>query len=318
MKMRPVILASAFVLTPFGASAQLLDFPGGAARTAERVEQLASYRLPIGPWDGEEIQAIWAEGEVVQQAWQVRAEGITTLQMLAPLREQLIEQGFDILFECDANICGGFDFRYATDVLPEPAMHVDLGDYRFLSAQRMGDTQPEYISLLVSRSSLKSFIQVMRIGARLGSAEKLISASTKTPMPLSAPTVAKRTGPLAATLEDAGHVVLDDLLFPTGSSRLGEGDFPSLSELAAYLLANPDRKIVLVGHTDSEGGLDGNIALSRKRARSVMDRLLKEFGVPSRQVKAQGVGFLSPLASNLTDDGRTKNRRVEVILTSTQ
>ena len=76
--------------------------------------------------------------------------------------------------------------------------------------------------------------------------------------------------------------------------------------------------MVLVGHTDAEGALEGNIALSKRRATAVMERLVSVYGVEAAQVSADGVGFLSPLASNLTADGRAQNRRVEVVLTSTE
>ena len=111
---------------------------------------------------------------------------------------------------------------------------------------------------------------------------------------------------------------LDDLSFATGSSDLSEGQYASLARLAAYLLANPDKTVALVGHTDSEGSIAGNIALSKRRAASVLERLVSVYDVPRRQMEAEGVGYLSPRASNLTAEGRVKNRRVEVILTSTQ
>jgi OOP family OmpA-OmpF porin len=125
-------------------------------------------------------------------------------------------------------------------------------------------------------------------------------------------------GSLGERLEAGGFVVLEDLVFESGSSRLEEGDFDSLSALAAYLKANPGRTVTLVGHTDASGSLSGNTALSRNRALSVRERLLTTYGVPASQVTAEGAGFLAPRDTNLTEEGRARNRRVEVILTSTQ
>jgi OOP family OmpA-OmpF porin len=76
--------------------------------------------------------------------------------------------------------------------------------------------------------------------------------------------------------------------------------------------------VVLVGHTDASGGLAGNTALSRARAASVRDRLMAEYAVPAAQITAEGVGYLAPRATNKTEDGRARNRRVEAILTSTR
>ena len=80
----------------------------------------------------------------------------------------------------------------------------------------------------------------------------------------------------------------------------------------------PARTVARVGHTDSAGGLDGNIALSKQRAGSVLERLVSDYGVSRLQLEAEGMGYLAPVATNLTEDGRNANRRVEVIITSTQ
>jgi hypothetical protein len=64
-----------------------------------------------------------------------------------------------------------------------------------------------------------------------------------------------------------GAAPLDDLRFRTGASELSATDYPSLLALAAFLAENPDRRVVLVGHTDAEGGRDSNIALSEAAPR---------------------------------------------------
>jgi len=126
------------------------------------------------------------------------------------------------------------------------------------------------------------------------------------------------TGDLAQQLESQGRYVLSDLAFETGSAQLGDAVFPSLQKLADYLVANPERTVALVGHTDSVGSLDGNIALSKRRAGSVLERLVTTYNIPRRQLEAEGMGYLAPVSTNLTEEGRTLNRRVEVIITSTQ
>lgn len=295
------------------AGAVTLDFPGNATLAAEKVSALDAYDMPTGPWTEEGMPVLTAEGELRQQAWRVEAAGLTTLQLLRPLRDQLEAAGFEVLFECRAEGCGGFDFRFATRVLPAPDMYVDLGDFRFLSASHTdADGETELVSLLVSRSDQAGFVQMTRVGP---AGDTPLAAASEAPARAAGPAP---TGDIAATLEAAGHVVLSDLTFDTGSAQLGQGEFPSLQALADYLLANPDRTIALVGHTDAVGALDGNIALSRRRAGSVLERLATDYGVPRRQMEAQGMGYLAPVASNLTEEGREANRRVEVIVTSTE
>jgi hypothetical protein len=93
-----VRLAIILALCATSASALTLEFPANARAVTESIEQYSSRKLPISAFDDGDIQSIWAEGEVRQEAWHVPSSSITTLQILAPLREQLMDSGFDILF----------------------------------------------------------------------------------------------------------------------------------------------------------------------------------------------------------------------------
>lgn len=288
-----------------------LELPGSATRSAIRSEAIASYQMPIGAWSSNGLPTLTTEGQLNQQVWKIQAANLTTLQILETLRQQLADEGYRTLFECATEACGGFNFRYETEVVAEPDMHVDLGDFRFLSAERTTDGTPEYISLLISRSANTGFVQEMQIGQRAPDAPEFTISSKSNPA--LEPDLAM---PLAESLENKGFYILEDLKFSVGSAQLDREEFDTLISLATYLEAHPDRKVALVGHTDSEGSLNSNVALSKKRANAVVRRLIEDYGVNRGQLRAEGMGFLSPRASNLTDDGRMKNRRVEVILTS--
>ncbi len=300
------------ILFPLAANAARLEFPSNALLSAEVVSPNSSYAIPIGAFENGAIPSKVSEGEVTQQAWRYPVAGITSLQVIGPLRDQLIADGFAPLFECETQTCGGFDFRFNTDVLPAPDMFVNLGDFRFFSAEKSVDGTFERISVLASVSSTNGFVQVTRVGTPNGA--NAIATSTKNPIRATR----NFNSDFGKELDEFGRVVLSDLTFETGSSSLGKGDFTSLTQLADYLSANPDRTVALVGHTDSEGSLSGNISLSKRRASSVLERLITEFNVPRRQLEAEGMGYLSPLATNLTSEGRELNRRVEVIVTSTK
>lgn len=291
------------------AHAQTLEFPGNATLQQTITSPLDSHVMPVGIWDSGTMPTETAEGQLTQQAWRIDAAGLTTLQLLRPLREQLRNAGYQIIFDCQTEACGGFDFRFAVDTLPPPAMQINIGDFRFLAAKRDVDAGTDYISLFVSRTAQAGFVQVTQI----------IPAASPAPQPMTvAPSLTGQSQTsLAAQLDTVGRVVLDDLSFATGSSQLGGGPYASLQALADYLESYPERTVALVGHTDAEGALDGNIALSKRRAASVLERLVSVYGARRRQLEAEGMGYLSPIASNLTEDGRNANRRVEVIVTST-
>lgn len=302
--------ASAGLILCLAWPAAALELPQGARMLTETTSEQSSYRLPTGPWQEEGgIPSARVEGIVTRQAWRIDGQSATTLQLLAPLRAQLLSDGFEVVFECAASVCGGFDFRFETEVLPGPAMYVNLTDYRFLSARRTG-ADAEAVSLLVSRTSSAGFVQIIRVGTGEEPPDPVTATLPTDPAP--------EPGSLARELERAGHVVLPDLDFSSGSSDLGDGAVPSLDRIADYLQANPQRQIVFVGHTDATGSLDANIALSRRRAEAAVRYLDRRHGLDGSRVSAEGVGYLAPLASNLSDEGRRRNRRIEAVLSSTE
>ena len=121
---------------------------------------------------------------------------------------------------------------------------------------------------------------------------------------------------LISVLQSDGRAVLEDLDFGSGADALDVGTYPSLKTLAAWLAREPAAQIVLVGHTDAVGSLEANTGLSQRRAEAVVNLLASDYGGNSEQLQAAGAGYLAPRASNLTDEGRARNRRVEVVLLS--
>ena len=316
------------------AGALTLALPEPAAAITQVQEPAGSDIFAVGPWLQSGMQIRSAEGPRDVISYRITGRDLSTLQILAPLRDQLRSDGFAVLYECEAVACGGFDFRFGLNILPEPDMHVDIGDFRYLSAERSGPAGPEVIGIVVSRSSNAGFVQVSRVGGTLPPAG--VNVSTKStllpPTPVPAPTpeltpppevvataaVSVAASDMASRLETGGAMPLDDLVFGSGADALEDRDYASLAALADYLRANPERKLTFVGHTDASGGLDGNVSLSRRRAESVRLRMIETYNIGGARLDAQGVGYLSPRATNLTDQGRAQNRRVEVMLTATE
>ncbi|SEN32878.1 OmpA-OmpF porin, OOP family [Loktanella fryxellensis] len=290
-------------------TAQVLTLPGNALLEAELATPSDSYALPTGAWDGIEVPSQIVEGDVTTQVWRIPADGLATLQLLRPLRDQVRQAGYDVMFDCDTDDCGGFDFRFGTEVAPPPEMLVNLADFRFLSATRRTDGGVQGIGILISSTPQAGYVQIIRVAP---------SGIAPAPTGTQAPAVSSPqpvSGGLSAALDGTGHAVLDGVTFATGATSLSGGDVPSLAALAAYMTANPTLTVAIVGHTDSDGNLDANIDLSRQRAAAVRDRLIADHGVSADRLTAAGMGYLSPVASNLTPDGRAANRRVEAVVT---
>lgn len=266
-----------------------------------------SVRLPRAPW-AEDVTPPEVIGAVRRRAFRIDDPALTTVQLMAPSLALLEAAGYREVFACADVACGGFDFRFQLDLLPAPEMFVDLGDYRYVLMENPEEAT-HTVSLVASASTTAGFLHVTEV-ATVAAPPQATSDDPTTSGEVPAPTA------LIDRLLSDGHVVLADLEFATGSAQLSDGPYDTLAALADWLKATPDARIVLVGHTDAVGSLQANAALSDRRAASVLARLRDRFGVPVRQLAAEGAGALSPVTNNLTEAGRATNRRVEAVLLS--
>lgn len=314
---RRALLCAALVV--IASAAQALDLPGAARLMRETVAEQDSYAVPIGSYVGESVPVLQMAGGVLRQAWQVQGNGLTAFQIIQPLHEQLLDDGYRAAFDCDTDRCGGFDFRFGIDVLPAPYMFVNLRQFHYTTMLRGPEGAPtSAVMLLASTTQDTAYLQVVEVSS---GAEFItdITPVSGTPVPDSTPTNTPEAGAASvADLLTRGSVVLEGLEFETGATTLGAGPFQSLADLAAFLGDNPDLRIVLVGHTDSVGALEGNISISRQRAQAVRQRLIDAYGVAPARLDAEGMGYLAPRASNLSPEGREINRRVEAIVLTGQ
>lgn len=308
-KVTAISLLLASVATCAIADVGLLSFPEGSVEDYAVTEPNARVLLPVSAFSNGSFETETAEGDKSVSVW--KTPRITTTRLSGLLRDQLRESGYEVLFECQTRDCGGFDFRFALDVVGEPLMHVDLGDYRYITARHGDGEDARLIGVLISRSPIKGFVQITSV-AKGEEAAPIVTVSTKLG---EAEDISPKLS-LSESLMQNGSAVLEGLIFSQGASGLDESTTQSLSDLAKFLAENPTKTVILVGHTDASGTLDGNVLLSRKRALSVVKRLVDTYGVSPKQLTSEGVGYLSPRASNATKEGRDLNRRVEVVLTS--
>jgi outer membrane protein OmpA-like peptidoglycan-associated protein len=114
-------------------------------------------------------------------------------------------------------------------------------------------------------------------------------------------------------ISEYGRVVLDGILFEFDKARLKPESKQALDAIAAYIKAHPKLQFYVVGHTDSKGSYAYNKKLSADRAYAVVNALTTVYKISSARIVPYGVGPLVPIFSNNTDDGRNKNRRVELV-----
>ena len=274
-----------------------LELPSSAKLVLYDTSAVKNISVEISAWDRDKgISRLDVRGRTTTQVFQIDGTSLTLDQMLQPIITHLTDKQFNIELYCNTKVCGGFNFRKKLTVSNPPFMLVNVANYSVVTAVKNRSA----ISLVASKLGSTIYLQILSIG------------TTKNDLILQTQEPLKKN--YSSKLMKDGAVVLDDLIYRSGSSDLGRGPFESLSALANFLKVTPGSSIILVGHSDGIGELRKNIELSRNRAQAVVDKLIKDYGIDQSRISAQGIGFLSPKTNNSTEKSRKKNRRVEAIL----
>jgi OOP family OmpA-OmpF porin len=274
-----------------------LELPYSARLVLSDETDVKNISVEISAWDREKgISRLDFRGRTTTKVFQIDGTSLTLDQMLQPIITHLNDKQFSIELYCNTNVCGGFNFRKKLTVSNPPFMLVNVANYSVITAVKNSSA----ISLVASKLGNTIYLQILSIGTT----DNDLILQDQEPL----------KDNYSSKLKEDGAIVLDDLIYRSGSSDLGAGPFESLSALADFLKATPGSSIILVGHSDAIGELRKNIELSRNRAQAVVDRLIKNYGIEQSRISAQGVGFLSPKTNNSTERSRKKNRRVEAIL----
>ena len=268
----------------------------GAWIVAHDVKDYDAYALPTGPTVNREVPVKPLEGRVLRLAYK-QPQGPSILEVMRNFTTRLTERGFEVLFECEARDCGRSDFRYGIEVLPIPKMDVNTSAFRYVAARLPGggDTPETHASILVTEVNREIRTQVIVVESE-AMQQRMIDAR------------AMREG-----IEQEGRIALYGILFDTDSATIKPASRPALDEIAKLLTDQPGLSVLVVGHTDSQGSLDYNRDLSQRRAQAVVKALTGDYGIAGARLTPAGVGYLSPVATNRTEEGRALNRRVELV-----
>lgn len=114
-------------------------------------------------------------------------------------------------------------------------------------------------------------------------------------------------------IERTHRVAVYGIYFDTDSYTIKPESEPTLKAIAELLKTKSSLDVYIVGHTDYTGNLDYNMKLSENRAQAVVDALVKDYGISVKRLIGKGVGPLSPVSTNKTDEGKQLNRRVELV-----
>jgi outer membrane protein OmpA-like peptidoglycan-associated protein len=276
------------------------DYPGigrfkGSVVTGYDVKDFDATRIEAAAFKGDQpTDERKLEGRVTRIAYRTGV-GPSILEVSRNFETQLKKAGFETLLACDTDACGGIAFAGALDALPIPMMWVDGFDYRYYAGRKQTEGGETYAQLIVSKSNDEIYAQLTV--AEIGAMEnKMIDAAA-----------------MAKGLGETGHIALYGIYFDTDKAVIKPESAPTLAEIAKLLTGQPELHVFIVGHTDNQGAYDYNMGLSQRRAAAVAAALAKSYSIAPGRMKTAGVGFLSPVGSNTTEQGRALNRRVELV-----
>jgi outer membrane protein OmpA-like peptidoglycan-associated protein len=267
----------------------------GSVITGYRTAEFDEFTLPLGKLkpDSTFAKSQNLEGKVTAIHYRT-PDGRSILEVYRNYEMALKAAGFQILFACaHNNECGGGDptlWRAAGSVSWESDQQ------RYLSAKLSRPEGDVYLSLHVS-----SYGSVY------------VDAYIVEVKPMESGLVKVTAAALQGGLEQSGHVEVPGIYFDFNKSDVKPESKPSLDEIARMVKANPSMKVWVVGHTDSVGTVEANQKLSEARALAVVKTLVANYGIAAARLRGYGAGPLAPVASNKTEEGRAKNRRVELV-----
>jgi outer membrane protein OmpA-like peptidoglycan-associated protein len=276
------------------------DYPGigrfkGSSITGYRVKDFDAARFQAAPFkDGKPADPRKLEGRITRIAYRTNP-GPSILEVSRNFETQLEKAGFEKLISCDADDCGGIPFAEAIDVLPIPMMWLDGFKYHYYAAKKTDGSRETWASIAVSENN--GHIHAQLVMAVVGAIEnKMVDAAQ-----------------MKKGLGEKGHIALYGIYFDTDKAVIKPESKPTLDEMAKLLRGEPGLTVFIVGHTDSQGGYEHNMTLSRQRAEAVAAALTRSYKIARNRLYTAGVGWLAPVGSNATEDGRTLNRRVELV-----
>ena len=273
----------------------------GSVITHYLTKEFDEFTLPLGKVvDQKFTKSQHLEGKITRSVY-VAPEGRSVLEVFRNYQGALKKAGFETLFTCGPQDCfgsGRSDARVYGNGEYDDYWGPDHGIH-YVSAKLARPEGDVYVSLLVDDQ-----------GGEFRPNTELYVIEVK---PMQSDLITVDAASLANDINRTGHASVYGILFDTGKADIKPESDATLKEIAKLLQGDSMLKLYVVGHTDNQGTLDLNMDLSRRRADAVLAALTTKYAVPAGRLRAFGCGPYSPVASNNNEDGRAKNRRVELV-----
>jgi len=247
------------------------------------------------------------EGEVTRILY-VAPKAASVAEVFRNYQKQLERKGFKHIFSCKGKEyeCAYWMTGYMENFQPPLAKYAyQFDENRYLSMKKLDPKGDIYVSLLVYNYKFSMY------GERYK--HPMVQLDVIEAEPLDDTKIEVVTADkISQEIGTQGRIALYGIYFDTGKAAIKPESNVALDEIVKALNSQGNLKLHVVGHTDNVGAFNYNMTLSKKRANSVVAALVSR-GIDAGRLTANGVSSLAPVASNLSEEGRAKNRRVELV-----
>lgn len=258
--------------------------------------------LSSGGMDNNLESTIRIEGKVTRITY-AAPPGDSTLEVAESYQQTLEAGGFEVLFSCVNEDCGGRFFNHARSTPYHLHFAENYGNQRYLAARLDDENGVVALSLYtVHRGAVGSYPDQALTQLDIVETDEMQQSLVRVDVDA-----------MEEALERDGHIALYNIYFDIDSDELKSESVAGITEIASLLEAQPDINLLVVVHTDGQGDVDQMQDLSSRQAISVVNALVAA-GIGEGRLTPLGVGMAAPVAGNHTSDGRGKNRRVELVV----
>ena len=265
------------------------------------------------------------EGEITHLLYVMPAER-SALEVVRNYEDDIKAQKGTVLYQCKGAECGGNptgnslgggstmgmamylrDGDQVTDkpwTLPWCAQHVSLNDVHYLVGELPGAAA--HVSVMAATMNASGACGSLQ-GRTVAVVDVVQGKARENKM------VTVQSAEMARALASEGKIALYGVYFDSNKAEVKPASEQTLVEIGKLMKENGALKLLVVGHTDNNGGFSANVDLSQKRAAAVAKALVDRYGVKKDRLTPVGVSSAAPVGSNKTEDGRAKNRRVELV-----
>ena len=287
-------------------------------------QEYDAYLLPLGDWirakRGFESSRT-VEGEVTRRSY-VAPEGPTVLAAYRNFERAVQNSGLKILYGCPEQNCDRRFVRSLIGMMPDRLIPKDhyhnfhgLSQMAYIAAEGEHQGRPIWVSIGIGTVTVAGsrYRDADNRRRRFATERVVFFIDTIEGAEMATGMVTISLDKLAQALANEGKMVLDGIFFDTGKAVVKPESGEALAIIADYLKSNSAMTFFVTGHTDGTGSYEHNLQLSNARAKAVAAVLSQKYGIAASRLNAVGVGPVAPVATNETEEGRAKNRRVELV-----